>query len=142
VKLRPREADRGDRLVLKASWTKGGKAREIPIHTPAQREVLDRAQQLVGRGSLIPVDRSYIQHLKVYERHTANAGLSKLHGLRHTYAQKRYQDLTGWAAPAVGGLTRKVLILSQQALDREVRLRISQELGHEREQITTVYLGR
>ena len=95
LKLRPHDADRGDRLVLKASWTKGGKAREIRIDTTAQREVLDRAQQLAGRGSLIPAERSYIQHLKVYERHTANAGLSKLHGLRHAYAQQRYQDLTG-----------------------------------------------
>jgi hypothetical protein len=142
LKLRPRDADQGDRLVLKASWTKGGKAREIPIHTTTQREVLDRTHQLTGRGSLIPAERSYIQHLKVYERHTANAGLSKLHGLRHAYAQQRYQDLTGWAAPAVGGPTRKALTLSQQALDREVRWRISQEMGHEREQITAVYLGR
>lgn len=86
LKLRPRDADRGDRLVLKASWTKGGKVREIPIHTTTQHEILDRAHQLTGRGSLIRTDRSYIQHLKVYERHTANAGLSKLHGLRHAYA--------------------------------------------------------
>ena len=142
LKLRPREADRGDRLVLKASWTKGGKAREIRIDTTAQRKVLDRAKQLAGQGSLIPAERSYIQHLKVYERHTANAGLHKLHGLRHAYAQQRYQELTGWTAPAAGGPTRKVLTLSQQALDREVRLRISQEMGHEREQITSVYLGR
>ena len=30
----------------------------------------------------------------------------------------------------------------QRALDREVRLEISRELGHEREQITATYLGR
>jgi hypothetical protein len=34
------------------------------------------------------------------------------------------------------------LTLPQKALDREVRLRINQEMGHEREQITAVYLGR
>ena len=45
--------------------------------------------------------------------------------------------------PVEGGMpTRKALTLSQQALDREVRWRISQEMGHGREQITTVYLGR
>jgi hypothetical protein len=74
IKFQPMYADRGDRLVLKDSWTKGGRAREIPIRTAAQREVLDRAHRLAGRGSLIPADRTYIQHLKVYERHTANAG--------------------------------------------------------------------
>ncbi|GAB3112559.1 hypothetical protein GCM10027217_41860 [Pseudomaricurvus hydrocarbonicus] len=31
------------------------------------------------------------------------AGLSKLHGLRHAYAQERYRELTGWNAPANGG---------------------------------------
>lgn len=34
VKLVPRLADQGDRLVLKDSWTKGGgKPREVPIRT-------------------------------------------------------------------------------------------------------------
>jgi hypothetical protein len=34
------------------------------------------------------------------------------------------------------------LTLPQKALDRKVRLCISQGMGHEREQITAVYLGR
>ena len=142
IKFQPMYADRGDRVALKASWTKGGKAREIPIRTAAQREVLDRAHQLASQGSLIPADRTYIQHLKVYERHTANAGLHKLHGLRHKYAQQRYLELTGWAAPAAGGPTSEALTPAQKAHDREARLMISRELGHEREQITAVYLGR
>ncbi len=91
VKFNPSYADRGDHLRLKDTWTKGGKAREIPVRTQAQREVLDRAHRLAGRGSLIPRDRNYRQQLRVYERHTANAGLSKLHGLRHAYAQGRYE---------------------------------------------------
>jgi hypothetical protein len=142
IKFQPRYADRGDRVVLKDSWTKGGKAREIHIRTATQREVLDRAHRLAGRGSLIPADHTYIQHLKVYEHHTANAGLHKLHGLRHEYAQQRYLELTGWAAPAAGGPTREALTPGQKAHDREARLMISRELGHEREQITAIYLGR
>jgi integrase len=142
IKFQPAYADRGDQLVLKPSWTKGGKAREVPVRTAAQRAVLDQAQQLAGRGSLIPPDRTYIQQLRLYERHTANAGLSKLHGLRHAYAQRRYEELTGWQAPATGGPTSKALTPEQKALDREARLMISQELGHEREPITAVYLGR
>jgi site-specific recombinase XerC len=142
IKFSPSVADRGDTLVLKASWTKGGKVREIPIRTQSQREVLDKAHRLAGRGSLIPSDRRYIQQLRIYERHTGNAGLSKLHGLRHAYAQRRYQELTGWPAPAAGGPTSKQLTAEQKALDQAARLTISRELGHEREQITTVYLGR
>jgi hypothetical protein len=130
IKCQPAYADRGDRLVLKASWAKGKKAREIPVRTPEQRAVLDRAHRLAGKGSLIPADRTYIQQLKIYERQTARAGLHKLHGLRHAYTQARYQELTGWLAPAVGGPARTALTRPQQAQDRAVRLLISRELGH------------
>ncbi len=142
IKFQPGYADRGDRLVLKQSWTKGGKAREIPVRTPAQREVLARAHRLAGRGSLIPAERNYRQQLRVYERHTANAGLSKLHGLRHAYAQSRYEELTGWKSPATGGPSSTSLSRDERAVDRAARLVVSRELGHEREQITAVYLGR
>jgi hypothetical protein len=142
IKFQPVYADQGNCLVLKASWTKGGKRREILIRTAEQRAVLDRVHQLAGNGSLIPAHRTYAAQLKVYERHTAAAGLHKLHGLRHAYAQQRYQELTGWAAPAAGGPLNRELTAAQKALDHEARLTISRELGHEREQITAVYLGR
>ena len=142
IKFNPSYADRGDHLRLKDTWTKGGKAREIPVWTPAQREILDRAHRIAGRGSLIPAERNYRQQLRIYERHTANAGLSKLHGLRHAYAQSRYEELTGWKSPAAGGPTTGALSHEQRRLDHQARLTISQELGHEREPITAVYLGR
>jgi len=141
IKFNPSVADRGDHLALKASWTKGGKARVIPVRTAAQREVLDRAHRLAGRGSLIPSRRNYREQLRVYERHTANAGLSRLHGLRHAYAQARYQALTGWKAPAAGGPPTKDLNRAQRDTDRRARLTISQELGHERPAIVAVYCG-
>jgi site-specific recombinase XerC len=142
IKFQPSYADRGDHLVLKDSWTKGGKARVVPVLSAAQRAVLDRAHRLAGRGSLIPHDRNYRQQLRVYERHTANAGLSKLHGLRHAYAQDRYEALTGWKSPAAGGPAAKSLAPAARAIDRAARLAISRELGHERQQIATIYLGR
>lgn len=60
LKFQPSYADQGDRLVLKPSWTKGGRGREIPLLNERQREVLARAHQLAGRGSLIPSHRSYM----------------------------------------------------------------------------------
>jgi hypothetical protein len=83
-----------------------------------------------------------VQQLRIYEGQTLRAGLSQLHGLRHAYAQQRYEELTGWKAPAAGGPLSKTLTPEQRDQDREVRLIISKELGHEREQITAVYLGR
>ncbi len=142
IKFRPGFADQGDQIHLKASWTKGGKARVIPVRTDKQRELLNRVHQLAGNGALILSDRSYIQQLRVYERLTANAGLSKMHGLRHAYAQQRYKALTGWAAPVVGGPRVKELTLEQKRMDKEVRLIISRELGHNREQVTSIYLGK
>ena len=142
LKIQPRWADRGDHLQLKASWTKGGRERTVPIRTEAQRALLEQAKRLAGFGSLIPRSRQYIEQLRIYERHTANAGLSKMHGLRHAYAQERYRELTGWPSPHAGGPTKKALTLAQQQADQRARLAISQELGHVREQITAVYLGR
>ena len=142
IKFMPSYADQGDHLALKRSWTKGGKARTLPIRTPEQREVLDRAHNLAGKGSLIPSHRNYVQQLRIYEGHTLRAGLSKMHGLRHAYAQRRYEELTGWKAPTAGGRATKSLTLDQRALDKKARAVISQELGHNRSAVTGVYLGR
>ena len=142
IKFQPVFADREDHIVLKETWTKGGKSRVVPVRNETQRAVLDRAQLLAGRGSLIPSSRNYVQQLRIYERHTANAGLSRMHGLRHAYAQQRYRELTGWVAPAAGGPGGLSLTPEQRELDREARLAISQELGHERIQIVSVYIGK
>jgi len=142
IKFSPSFADRGDRIVLKGSWTKGGKPREIPIRTEAQREVLARAHMVAKAGALIPPTLRYVDQLRRYEGQVAAAGLSKLHGLRHAYAQQRYLELTGRLAPAAGGKVSAALTAEEKQADLLARLQISQELGHEREQITAVYLGR
>jgi hypothetical protein len=142
IKIRPAWADRGDKLVLKGSWTKGGRSREIPIRNEEQRRILDQAKTLAGSGSLIPEHRSYIDQLRHFQRQTADADIRKVHGLRHAYAHQRYRELTGWAAPAAGGPRSDRLTEVQRVLDREARMTISEELGHEREQVTAVYLGR
>ena len=142
MKFNPSYADKGNHLQLKASWTKGGKPRTIPVRTEHQRAILDRARALAGFGSLIPPHRSYVQQLRVYEGHTTRTGLSRMHGLRHAYAQERYEELTGWKCPAAGGPDSNSLSPEQREVDHEARLTISQELGHEREQISTAYLSR
>jgi integrase-like protein len=141
IKFIPSYADQGDHLVLKPSWTKGGKARSLPIRTRQQRDVLDRALRLAGKGSLIPSNRNYVQQLRIYEGHTIRAGLSKMHGLRHAYAQRRYEDLTGWKSPAAGGPSSKSLTPDQREKNHHARLVVSRELGHERRQVVSVYLG-
>jgi Integrase/Phage integrase, N-terminal len=99
IKFIPSFADHGDHLQLKASWCKGGRAREIPIRTDQHRALLDQAAKLAGSGSLIPAHLRYIDQRRRYERECVKAGLDRMHGLRHAYAQARYQELCGWAAP-------------------------------------------
>jgi len=142
IKFQPGFADKGDHVVLKASWTKGGKERVIPVRNQDQRIVLDAVHQLAGTGSLIPSDRSYIQQLRVYQRQTMNAGLTKLHGLRHAFAQQRYLELTGWPCALAGGPKTQSLNTHQRQIDRRARQTISRELGHERLQVLSIYIGQ
>lgn len=142
IKFQPRYADRGDHIAIKGSWAKGGRDREVPITTQEQRAVLNEAHRLAGSGSLIPVHKSYIQQRHVYDGQCKAAGLSNMHGLRHRYAQMRYEVLTGWRASAAGGRQQEMLSANQQLRDLQARQRISRELGHERTSITAIYLGR
>lgn len=142
IKFQPRYADQGDHILLKGSWTKGGRDRTVPITTSQQRAVLNAAHNLAGAGSLIPAHKTYIQQRNTYDGQCKAAGLSHMHGLRHQYAQSRYVALTGWKAPAAGGIPSKELTPVQRSQDSIARQIISRELGHERTQITATYLGR
>ncbi|KCV30146.1 phage integrase, N-terminal domain protein [Bordetella bronchiseptica 00-P-2730] len=142
IKFQPCYADRGDHIALKGSWTKGGRKRTVPITTVEQRDMLQAAHRQAATGSLIPPHKTYIQQRHVYDGQCKAASLSHMHGLRHQYAQSRYEALTGWPAPAAGGPPVRTLSDTQRTQDTAARQVISRELGHERLQITAVYLGR
>jgi len=144
LKIQPWKADQGAYLVLKGSWTKGGRPRSIPIVTPEQRALLNEVKAFVRfeSASLIPRDKNYAQQLHSYESQCHRAGLHKMHGLRHAYAQARFAELAGFPCPAAGGPSRTVLSAVQREIDYEVRVIISAELGHGREAVTAAYLGR
>lgn len=65
-----------------------------------------------------------------------------MHGLRHAYAQRRFEELTGYRAPLAGGPKSNELSNEQLTSNAKARAVISKELGHNREAITAVYLGR
>ncbi len=148
IKIKPTQADEGNQLRLQGSWTKGGIERVIPISNDAQREALDKAKALAQDGSLIEKDNTYIQQRAKYNTITRQQGLKNLHGLRHAYAQCRYETLThvyangrGWQAPLAGGPSPQTLTRTQRAVDIKVRKQISAELGHHRHYIVKVYIG-
>lgn len=128
-------------IRLKDSWTKGGRPRTIPITSEKQRHELRNAYELAVKngGSLIPKEKSYKAHLASFERVTSALGVGQTHGLRHGYAQTRYRELMGFDCPAVGG--PRSLTADEIAKDKEIRMLISQELGHGRIGVTSIYLG-
>src|SRR2546427_4752087 len=136
IKIVPKWADRGDRLILKDSWTKGGREREIPIRTAEQRQLVDEAKALAkGKSLVAPGYTTYRDYLKHFRYECERVRIHSVHGYRRRYAQRRYQELTGWACPARGGPTSKQLTKKQKAIDRKARVVISSEMGHGREQI-------
>jgi hypothetical protein len=143
IKIVPGEADQGDVLVLKASWNKGGREIRIPIRTPEQRQLLDEAKALAkGKSLVAPGYAIYRDYLKHFRYECERVGIHGVHGYRHRYAQRRYHELTGWECPARGGPTSKELNKKQKKIDHQAREVISREMGHGREAITAVYLGR
>lgn len=142
IKFSPAYAIKEDRIVLKSSWTKGGRPRWIAITNDYQRQVLTDVRKFApGAGSLIPAGSNYAEQLKRYEYHTLRVGLRNTHGFRHAYAQKRYLELTGWPCPLAGGKRRHKMTEEERQHDRDARAQISAELGHGRLSITDTYLG-
>ena len=141
IKFTPARDDRGDRIRLKGSTTKGGRPREVPILKDSQRKLLDEARRLAGGGALIPPDRNYRQQLKIYESQTRAAGLYRMHGLRHAYTITRYEELTGWKAPAAGGPSQRSLTGVRRRIDTDARRKIAAELGHSRIGVVGIYAG-
>lgn len=137
-------------ITILPSWTKGGVGRVLLITNATQKQWLEKVNRLVSAGkSLIPQDRTYKQHLHYYQKEISLMGLSKLHGLRHSYAQERYYTLTrsldpnqnGWHSPIAGGPQKKNLTSLQKKIDLQVRYIISRELGHTRLAIVQIYCG-
>ena len=141
LKFQPRFAIRGDTIHLKNSWTKGGKAREIPIVKESQRALLSDFKHFRQGQSMIPSHLSYAQAVKAYENSCNTAGLDRNHGLRYRYAQERYKEITSNLSPRCGGKSRSDMTKQEITIDNAARYIISKELGHERLSITNVYLG-
>ena len=128
-------------IRIKGSWAKGGRPRTIPITNEKQRNELRNAyaRAVENGGSLIPKEKSYVSHMSFFEKVTSALGVGQTHGLRHGYAQDRYFELMGFQCPSVGGV--RELTAEEKEKDAVIRLQISEELGHSRINITSVYLG-
>lgn len=116
LKIKPHLADQGNQLYLQGSWTKGGRERYISILTPEQRIWINEAKALVQyqNNSLIPTETNYKSYRERFKKRCQRVDINKRHGLRHDYAQKRYQELTGFPCPAKGGLSKHQMTQEQK----------------------------
>src|SRR5262249_32611066 len=109
----------------------------------AKRKALERARQLVGEGAHLgnPRLRSLRSGKDHFYRVMAHFGITKRglgvtpHGLRHQYANDRYELCSG-ASSAV-----RHAAPVEPAVDTAARLQVAAELGHARKGIVGAYLG-
>lgn len=141
IKIVPSLADCGGFIRLEGSWCKGGRVREVPITHPKQREIINKAKGLAKGGALIPSVDSYKTQLKRYDYQTLKVGMLNNHGHRYAWAQWRYKQLTGFACPYAGGKPKNALKGAEKKADAIARQKLTREMGHERPDITNVYLG-
>ena len=149
----------------KEDCTKNSRDRDVPITKDSQRAILKEAQEWVksqGQRSLIPNECS-LKEWKNFANKTLvqynkeNCTSLNNHGNRHYYAHERYKEL--WQkkgydikCPAEKGMERpewKEYAMQETGLDKkeldnlekEIRLEVSENLGHSRIDITKTYLG-
>ncbi len=146
-----REAER-TRLITVHRGTKGGKARQVACDSHGI-QVLQRALSHCGpTGTMIPVDMTYKRFRQHCYSQSRRIGMGGFHQERHAYGQKRNLELSGLQAPVVLGITKKEYIqyfAAQKGLTLDeakfahskVKLKISEELGHHRDNVTDTYIA-
>jgi integrase len=124
--------------------TKGGRLRFVGVRNDDQRSALERALPFALHPSshLGHPGLTLNQSLKRFDNVMRKAGVTKMqlgvtaHGLRHQFAQEFHVELTDLPAPVRGGDGCVGSETLQAAL-----LEIARQLGHNRPQITSAYLG-
>lgn len=166
VKAKDKNPASGSVHLGRADCTKNGRDRNISITSNSQREALGKAKEWAksqGQNSLIPNNytlaewRTFANDTMRQFNKEHGTSLNN-HGERHFYAHQRFnhlwQERTGHnlQCPAVMGMEREQWYehakeqtgLTDQELkklDNEIRLQVSEDLGHSRVSITKTYLG-
>jgi integrase len=141
-----REAEHLGRINIQ-DGTKGGRSGASAPRWVVANEAVKAALQLASHASptgsrnLLTRDESYaafLQQTVLPARDTLHEhGLKGFHELRAAYACERYEQLTGHAAPVNGGHCYRI----DCDLDQQARQQISHELGHNRIDVVSAYIG-
>lgn len=149
LKCNPHTQDFGHYLQVFPGMGKGGRWRNVPVTSAAQRALLnyvktrsDKKKPLGWEYSESGKAVSLEQNVRRYENLMASLGLTKAdcgvtgHGLRAQFAEN-HTLLHGLVPPTLGG--------GSAELDRGdlsvVKVKVAQALGHNRESIMNAYIG-
>jgi hypothetical protein len=153
IQIEPEISDMGDRLSVYRG-TKGGKTRVVqfdldPQMNIWQRDVLERAKLharkhpkrrlAVGNITLIKARNHYYNVIRKVGITRNELGVTS-HGLRHEFAARKYEQLTGMR-PQVEATMPSSMYRAHEQEDHLARLDISQQLGHWRKDVTSAYIG-
>lgn len=144
LKFRVKLADRGNYISLLGSWCKNGRPRNVDVKSEAQRELLRKIHEYAdrtGNKSLISQEKSLKEWLRSYHYHLKTIGI-KSHGLRHEFAHRRYEEITGLKSRVAGGPSFSEMTKEQQAKADLATKLISDALGHSRKYVASMYLGK
>lgn len=127
--------------------TKGGRSgASAPRWVAVTDQILDAlntasAVSPSGSRNLLASDESYIDFMRAAVRPARDLlhehGLKGFHELRAAYACERYEQLTGFPAPVNGGRGYR----EDREFDQRARQQISHELGHNRIDVVSAYIG-
>lgn len=149
LKCNPHIQDFGHYLQIFPGMGKGGRWRNIPIASSAQRELLDYVKARVPKNKPLGWEYSHLgkpasleQNIRRYENLMASLGFTKAgagvtgHGLRAQFAEN-HALLLGMIPPTMGGDGGQL-----DGADRRVRkVKVAQALGHNRPSVTSAYIG-
>ncbi len=115
------EIVKNGRLKLKGSWCKTGRPREIKLSSEKLKELAELRKYAMNCN--YDTGRNLKQEMNHLGNSIKNAGFN-MHAVRHSVAQERYAEL-----------------INKDFNEKTAKMAVSQELGHNRDYITKVYLG-
>lgn len=141
--LCPHLADKKSVLDI-SRGAKGGRNRVTEILADVQLDVLERAKTFAHKktSSMIPDGQGFNSYRKRVYRVCNKVGIQKKlgvvpHGLRHEWANAKYEEITKKKSPIKGGKHGEV----SAEQDKYARHDIAESLGHARPTISSAYLG-
>jgi integrase len=149
LKCNPHAQDFGQYLQVFPGMGKGGRWRNIPIASTAQRELLDYVKARVPKNKHLGWEytraggaASLEQNIRRYENLMASFGFTKAdagvtgHGLRAQFAEN-HALLLGMLPPTMGGDAGQLNGADLGVL----KVKVAQALGHNRPSVTSAYVG-